>query len=142
MESVKIYLAGGMSNLTLEEQTKWRTRFQDAVEYGEYDCKKKPIFFDPTHNYSIFEQEHKSEREVFEYDLYNLKRSDLVVVNFNAPKSIGTAMELAIAKENDIPVIGLNKDNAELHPWILECCTRVCEDFKELVEYVVKFFLK
>lgn len=142
METCRIYLAGGMSNLTLEEQTKWRMRFQDAVKYGDYDCEKKAIFFDPTQNYSIFEQEHKSEREVFEYDLYNLKRSDLVVVNFNAPKSIGTAMELAIAKENNIPVIGLNKDNVELHPWILECCTRVCDDFREFVEYVVKFFLK
>ena len=142
METCRMYLAGGMTGLTQEEQTKWRTRFQDAIKFGNYDYEKKPIFFDPTQNYSIFEQEHKSEREVFEYDLYNLKRSDLVVVNFNAPKSIGTAMELAIAKENNIPVIGLNKDNTELHPWILECCTRVCGDFREFVEYVVKFFLK
>ena len=142
MEHVKIYLAGGMSNLTLAEQTQWRMRFKDAIRFGDYDIGKKPIFFDPTKNYSIFEQEHKSEREVFEYDLYNLKRSDLVVVNFNSTNSIGTAMELAIAKENNIPVIGLNKENADLHPWILECCTRICGDFRELVEYVAKFFLE
>ena len=141
MESCRIYLAGGMSNLTLEEQTKWRMRFKDAIKYNGYDYEKKPIFFDPTQNYSLFEQDHKSEREVFEYDLYNLRRSDLVVVNFNAPKSIGTAMELAIAKENKIPVIGLSRKNTELHPWILECCTRVCNDFREFVEHVVRFYL-
>ena len=141
METCRIYLAGGMTGLTQEEQAKWRQRFQDAIKHGEYDCKKKAIFFDPTQRYSLFEQEYKSEREVFEYDIYNLKKSDLLVVNFNAPKSIGTAMELAIAKENNIPVIGLNKEKEELHPWIQECCTRVCDNFKELVEYVVKFFL-
>ena len=142
MESVRIYLAGGMTGISLEEQTKWRKQVQDAIKYGEYDLNKTPIFFDPTTHYSLFEKEHKSEREVFEYDLYNLKHSDIVVVNFNAPESIGTAMELMLAKENHMPVIGLNKNDVELHPWVSECVTRVCDNMRELVEYVVEYFLK
>ena len=142
METCRMYLAGGMTGLTHVEQTEWRRRFQNAVKFGDYDCIKTAIFFDPTQHYSLFEQEHRSEREVFEYDLYNLKRSDLVIVNFNSPQSIGTAMELMVAKENRIPVIGLNKDGAEIHPWVLECCTRVCSDFRELVEHTVNFYLK
>lgn len=142
LENVRIYLAGGMTGLTLEEQTKWRNKFKDAIQYGEYDLIKTPIFFSPADHYSLFETEHKSEREVMEFDLYNLRRSDLVVVNFNSPKSIGTAMELMFAKENKIPVIGLNKDCIELHPWLVECCVRICSDFRELVSHVTNFYLK
>lgn len=142
MENVKIYLSGGMSGLSLEEQTNWRNRFCDAVKYSDYDLEKNPIFFDPTKRYSVFEEEHKSEREAFEYDLNALRKSDLVVVNFNAPNSLGTAMELILAKEYHIPVIGLNKEGITLHPWLIECCTRICDDFKEFVDHVVEFYLK
>ena len=141
MGTCRMYLSGGMTGLTLKEQTKWREQFYNAIKYGDYDYVKKPIFFDPTQRYSIFDKEYKSEREAFEYDLYNLRNSDLVVVNFNAPNSIGTAMELMLAKELKIPVIGLNKDKNDLHPWLLECCTRVCDNIRELVCHVVDFYL-
>ena len=141
MESVKIYLSGGMSNLSKEEQSKWRSRFKDAIKFGDYDLNKTPVFFDPTQYYSIFIPEHKSEREAMDFDLYNLRNSNLVVVYFNDPKSIGTAMELAIANERKIPVIGLAEHGAELHPWLSESCTRICESFAELVQHVVKYYL-
>lgn len=142
MDNIHIYLSGGMSGLSLEEQTKWRKKFYDAVKYGDFDYEKNPIIFDPTQHYSVFEQEHKSDREAFEYDLNALRKSDLVVVNFNMPNSLGIAMELILAKEHHIPVIGLNKNKVELHPWLLECTTRVCDDFRELVNHVVNFYLK
>lgn len=140
-ENLKIYISGGMTGLSLEEQTKWRKQFCDAIKYGDYEYTKKPIFFDPTQRYSVFVKEHKSEREAFEYDLYNLRNSDLVVVNFNSPNSLGTAMELILAKELKIPVIGLNKNVEDLHPWLIECCTRICDDMRECVSHVVDFYL-
>ena len=142
MECVKIYLSGGMTGLSLEDQTKWRNRFKNAIKYGEYDIIKDVIFFSPPDYYNFEEEHHKSEREVFEFDLNALRKSDLVVVNFNAPNSIGTAMELILAKELKIPVIGLNKDNLTLHPWLIECTTRMCTDLRELVEHVAEFYLK
>lgn len=142
MEKVKIYLAGGMTGLPYEEQVGWRNRFKDAVKFGEYDLEKTPIFFSPPDYYSPSLYNHVTEREVFEFELNVLRKSDLVVVNFNNPSSIGTAMELAIAKENKTPIIALNKDNIELHPWLEECCTRICYSFRELVEHVVQFYLK
>lgn len=140
-ENLKVYLSGGMTGISEEEQTKWRRQFSDAIKYGDYDYTKCPIFFDPTQKYSIFEKEHKCEREAFEYDLYNLRNSDLIVANFNSPNSLGTAMELMLAKELKIPVVGLNKDNKELHPWLIECCTRICDNMRELVAHVVEFYL-
>ena len=142
MEQLKIYLSGGMTGLSLEEQTKWRNQIQDAIKYGDFDLNKKPIFFDPTNYYLPTATEHKTEREAMEFDLNALRKSDLVIVNFNAPKSIGTAMELMLAKELHIPVIGLNKNGLDLHPWLVECTTRMCDDMRELVNHVVNYYLK
>ena len=51
-------------------------------------------------------------------------------------------MELMLAKELKIPIIGLNKEQKEIHPWLLECCTRMCDDMRELVSHIVDFYLK
>ena len=139
-EICRVYLSGGMSNLTLEEQTKWRDSITNEINYN-YDCAKKPVFFNPTSYYSIFKEYHNNEREAMEYDLYKLRNSDLVIVNFNAPRSIGTAMELMLAKEYRIPVIAFGINEQEIHPWLLECCTRVCDNIRDTITHVVDFYL-
>lgn len=141
MENVRVYLSGGMSSLNFEEQSKWRKQVINAIKYGEYDCKKNPIFFNPVDYYNFEDKRHRSEREIMEFDLNALRNSDLVIVNFNDVNSLGTCAELAIAYEMKIPVIGINKDNKELHPWLVEFTTRMCEDLREAVEYVIEFFL-
>lgn len=141
MDRLRIYMAGGMNGLSFEEQIKWRSNVRDAILYGGYDYEIKPLFFSPPEYYPINEPVHKSEREAMEFDLNALRKSDLVVVNFNAPNSIGTAMELMLARELRIPVVGLNKDGVELHPWIIECTTRICDDMYELVEHITSHYL-
>lgn len=143
MSEFKIYLSGGMSMLSFEKQTLWRRRVVNAIWCEEYEhgCKRAS-FFDPTMYYSLEEQEHRSEREVFEFDLNAVRKSDLIIVNFNQPNSIGTAMELMLAKELRIPVIGLNEDGVEIHPWLECCCTRICDNMNELINHIVEFYLK
>lgn len=142
MGNFKIYLSGAMSGISWEEQTKWRRQFQNAIKFGDYNYEKKVIFFDPTQFYNFEEKHQKSEREVMEFDLYNLRNSNLVIVNLgnNGDKSIGTSMELMLAKELRIPVIAFN-GNKKTHPWILETCSRTCDNIKEAVEYTVEFYL-
>ena len=141
MESVRIYLSGGMGSLSFEEQSKWRQQIINAVKYGDYDCSKKAHFFNPVSYYNFQEKRHKSEREVMEFDLYNLRNSDLVIVNFNKPSSIGTAMELMLAKELKIPIVGWNSSGETLHTWLEECVTRMCDNIREVVEHTVEFYL-
>lgn len=141
MESCRIYLSGGMGNLSFEEQSKWRKKIIDAIKFGDYHYEKKPIFFNPVDFYNFTEVRYKSEREVMEFDLNALRHSDLVIVNFNDPKSLGTACELAIANELRIPIIGINKDGKELYPWLKCFCNRMCDDVREAVEHVVDFYL-
>ena len=140
METIKIYLSGSMAGISLEEQSKWRQKVMDAINHG-YEHEKKVVFFNPVNYYNYKEQHHKSEKEIMEFDLYNLRNSDLVIVNFNNVWSIGTAMELMLAKEMHIPVIGWNPSGEELHPWLVECTTRLCDDLRETVEHVVNFYL-
>ena len=140
MEKVKIYLSGGMGNLNYEEYSEWRLQIIHAIKYNN-ECEKKPIFFNPVDYYNFEEKLQKSEREVFEFDLNALRHSDLIIVNFNDPKSIGTAMELVLAKEMHIPVIAYGVNGQNIHPWLLECCTRVCDDIREVVSHVVEFYL-
>lgn len=133
----KIYLAGGMSNVSYDEQMEWRENIQDELEQAHYDVE----VINPVCYYNFENDFYKSEREVFEFDTYHLRTSDVVIVNFNEPKSIGTAMELMLAKETRIPVIGINENNQRLHPWLLECVTRMCDNIYDAVEYVKVYFL-
>lgn len=142
MQDIQIYLSGGMSDLSYEEYTKWRNQIRNEILYGDNDKTKNPVFFNPPDYYDFEEISHKSEREIFEFDLNGLRKSDLVIVNFNDPKSLGTMAELILAKEYNIPVIGLNQDNKkQLHPWLEECVTRMCFSLREVADHVVKYYL-
>lgn len=140
MEAVKIYLAGAMAGLSFEEMSKWRNQIKNAIKFGDYECSKSAIFFDPTAFYNFEEKNYKEEREVRDFDLCNLRKSDLVIVNLDKQSSIGTAQELAIANEMKIPVIAFGVKET-LHPWLECCCNRVCNNIRELVEYVCEYYL-
>jgi nucleoside 2-deoxyribosyltransferase len=140
MESVKIYLSGGMGSLSLEEQSKWRKQIVNEITINRH-CEKKPIFFNPVDYYNFTEKRHKTEREIVDFDLNAVRNADLIIVNFNDPKSLGTCAELAVAYDRHIPIIGINKEGAELHPWLHTFTTRMCDSLREAVDYTVDFFL-
>lgn len=140
MEICRIYLSGGMASLSMEEQSKWRKQIINEIKINRH-CEKKPVFFNPVDYYNSEEKRHKTEKEIVEFDLNAIRNSDLIIVNFNDPKSLGTCAELAIAYDRHIPIIGINKSGAELHPWLTEFTTRMCDDVREAVEYVVDFYL-
>lgn len=140
MEEVKIYLSGAMSSLSFEGQYRWRKQVIDAIKFN-HSCKKTPLFFNPVDYYNFEEVRYRTEREVMEFDLNALRNSDLVIVNFNDPKSLGTCAELAIAHELKIPVIGISEDIHKLHPWLIEFVGRMCDNVREAVEYTVDFYL-
>ena len=65
----------------------------------------------------------------------------MVVVNFNVPNSIGTAYEVAVARENRIPIVGINITNAELHPWLVESCLKVFPSLELAAKYVEEYLI-
>ena len=68
--------------------------------------------------------------------------SDLmVIVNFNDMYSLGSMSELAIAYDRRIPIIGLDINKQELHPWQIEMCNRIFDDIDEMLDYVEDYYL-
>lgn len=120
------------------EASLWRNMIVRKI--GGYDSKVHCI--DPTLYYNFLDSStYDSEREIREFDLYKVRHSNLIIVNFNSPNSIGTAQELAVAAEYRIPIIGLNEDGYILHPWLTECCNKIFTDMDKLVEYVHDYYL-
>lgn len=145
MKDYKIYLCGGMGKFgkdNFEESNTWRRYCKDTLESFESD-RYKATCINPNDYFNFKEepQRYSSQREVMELDLNKLRNSDLVIVNFNDPSSLGSMAELAIAYDKRIPIVGLNASNEELHPWEECMCNRIFDDINELLDYVEDFYL-
>lgn len=141
METIKLYLSGGMSNLSYKDRTVWRNQIKNAIKYEDYDYDKKCIVFDPTIYFDVDDPTHQTEKEAMNFDLNALRKSDLVLVNFNDERSIGTAMELMLAYEMRIPVIGICTEEKVLHPWLSLCVDKMCRSTREAVDYIINYYL-
>ena len=140
MREFTIYLAGAMSGITFEEANIWRRSFTKSMKYIYSDIKVNCI--NPNDYYNFKEIIYDSEREVMEFDLYKVRHSDLIVVNFEHPVSLGTMAELTIAYEHKILVIGLNINHEKLHPWQVEMCNKIFDNENELTHYICDYYLK
>ena len=144
MRTIRIYLAGGMGKFgkdNFEESNKWRIYCKDILEKFEGNYRAEVINPNSYFNFLDKPPRYSSEREVMEFDINKVRNSDLIICNFNDPKSLGTMAEIAIAYERRIPVIGLNEDFDELHPWQIEMCTRIFNNIDEMLDYVEDFYL-
>lgn len=125
-----------------DEGNKWRLHCKRYLEDVECDydiiaCNPNDYF-----NFTDYPPKYESQREVMNLDLYKLRHSDLVIVNFNDKRSLGTMAEIAIAHDRGIPVIGINVSGHELHPWQVEMCERIFTNINEMLYYVEEFYLK
>lgn len=145
MRDYRIYLSGGMmkfGNDNFDEGNKWREYCRQALENCECDYKVK--CFNPNFYFSFKSDapEYSSETEVMRFDLYNLRKADLIIVNYNDKKSLGTTSEVAIAYDRGIPIIALNEDNGELHPWMKCMPERIFDNIDKMLDYIEDFYLR
>lgn len=132
----KIYLAGAMSNLSMQEQNEWRVKIKKELESCVVKCIN-PVDYYNSFNSALYD----SDLEVMNFDLHKVKTSDLVILNFKNMYSLGTMAELAIAYDRGIPVIGLNESNQQLHPW-QDCMTsKVFNNMEDMIAYIEKYYL-
>lgn len=139
----RIYLAGGMTGLSMEDQTAWRRSVK--TEIGQYVKEGQVEFFDPT-EYDMsdeFEKEDISaELLSMKFDIRNLAESNLVICNISTnPYSVGTNIELGICHNTQIPVITYNPDNKPIHPWQLAISDFVVTDLEKLTETIINYYL-
>ena len=140
-----LYLSGGMSGLTVEESNGWRIKVkQDLFAFVLNGTLK---IFNPMDSY-IHNEYHMNEKEAMQYDLNILRKSSYILVYFNDIKSLGTAMEIAIAHELKIPIIGVfdNKENYNaldtLHPWVYNMCDVVLDSLDDAIRYIKNNYLQ
>ena len=125
-----IYLAGAMeAYYGTDKAEKWRKYIKQY--FKDYSDNFKVI--SPTDYYLYGKNYHKSDKEVFRFDLHKVKTSDLVLVNLNdIRKSIGSCIEVYEAYKSDIPVVGFLYNRLPLdemikliHPWVYCCVDRI-----------------
>ena len=144
LKEFTIYLAGGMGKFGKDEFNKaneWRNYCKSILENFEGNYEVKVINPNDYFNFVDEPPAYRTQREIMEFDLNKVRHSDLIIVNFNDMYSLGTMAELAIAYERRIPVVGLNENNDELHPWQIEFCNRIFNDIDEMLDYVEDFYL-
>jgi len=123
METTKVYLSGGFHSM-------WRDKVKEALEGFK--------FFDPGDNRDLnFEL-----NEVGVWNKHHLKKSDIVLVNFEAtnPVGLGLACEMAYAFALGKTVIFVKEVNHSLKPRYLDFmdnfATIVLEDLDEAIEFI------
>ena len=144
MKYFQIYLAGGMCKFgkdNFDIGNNWRIGCKEILENHECDYKVKGINPNDFFNFKEEPRRYETECEIMEFDLNKVRNSDLIIVNFNDKYSLGTMAELAIAYEKRIPVLGLDVDKQDLHPWQIEMCNRIFYDIFELLDYIKEFYL-
>lgn len=138
MSKPTIYLAGKMSGLDFDTMNNWRQRARFLLNLKS----DKPLNIINPVDYYNFEMDRSTytDKEVKNFDLWAVKRSDLILVELDNPDSIGTAIEIHMAHDEwRIPVIGFG--NGDIHPWMKLCLTKHCETLEEAVEHIVDFYL-
>lgn len=130
-KNITIYLAGAMEAYGGTNKARvWRN---EAKEFFEKYCENVTIV-DPVAYYSYGYNYHKTDNEIFRFDLHKVKTSDILLVNLDdIRKSVGTCMEIYEAFRSDIPVIGFVTGKylatheliQQIHPWVYCCVNRV-----------------
>lgn len=131
-----------MKNLSLADQLNYRQYIEDSILESMDICKDKVYIFNPVKYFNYYEELHSSEKQILRFEINALKKSDLVIVNFNDVYSLGTMSEIAIAYDHQIPIIGYNKDNGnELHAWQTEMADVIFDNIELLIDYVKNYYL-
>ena len=140
MREFTIYLAGGMSGIPFEEYSTRRNYISCGLKNNKQENTHLEII-DPSKYYNYDTKLHETEKEILRWELNKVRNSNLIVVDLTVEKSIGTIVELAIAYENKIPIIGVNADKKNIHPWLEEICDRTFENMDDGIDYIVGYYL-
>ena len=137
----KIYLSGTITGADYAYANEWRGKIKDTIEEG---TKYRWKCFNPMEhfNYDIVPEYGFTEREVMNYELNMLKKSDLVICRWDANKSIGTACELATAYNLGIPIIVFVEDpELKIHPWIESMAEHIFTEWNYMMHYLAEHYL-
>ena len=127
MPNIKVYMAGPIAGCTDEECKDWRNAikevFPNAIDPMVRDYREA------TGHYF---------REVVDLDKRDMRKSDVVLVNYVKP-SVGTSMEVLYAWTIGKPIVVVRAIGTKLSPWLIYHSTTIVDSFSEAIEKI-KFF--
>lgn len=146
MKEYKIYTCGKMNGITFSQQMQWRQIIEAFIK-DHYDGNDRVTFIHPPLYFNYDHMQHKSEREILDWEMKQLHDCDVVIVDLNQIDStIGSHMELGAVQginrfgDRYIYVIGVgNTEN--LHPWIKETCMRIEDNYSDAAKYIAEYLL-
>jgi nucleoside 2-deoxyribosyltransferase len=133
MSAKRIYLCGPIMDCTATETKDWRTRAKERLA-GRF------ILLDPMRR-SFRDHEIDSANEIVEFDLQDIRDSDLLLVNYSKA-SVGTAMEVFYASHDlgRFVIAFAPFSFKDCSPWMVRYCTRITPTLDAALDYVEKHF--
>ena len=142
--TTKIYTAGKMSGITFEDQMKWRKEFEHCLREH---TDKQLSFLHPPLYYNYESINHKTEAEIKEWELNQLRDCNIVIVNLrDVNTTVGTHFELGFINavnmfgNKHIYVIGIG-DETNIHPWIELSMFRQEPNIESACDYITEYLL-
>jgi nucleoside 2-deoxyribosyltransferase len=140
VEEYKIYTIGKMSGITTTRALKWRKQVEQSLMIRS----GKPLNFIHPPEFFNFDMDKDSyeEDEIFNFEMRQLKDTDICIVNLNFYNSTGSNIEMHQAHINDIPIIALwDKDTYHQHPWVEIMVDKSFNTIDELTDYINYYYL-
>ena len=139
--STKIYLAGACKKIP-DEGAAWREQATVILNQAAEWKDSKVIVVNPLDYFTYAENKQKSHKQVKNFYLNQIRKSDVVLVNLSQTNSSpGTAQEVQFAVDNDIPVIGFG--TSEVYPWISDVdCDVTFENITEAINYIRDYYME
>ena len=142
----RIYTCGKMSGKAFEYIVAWRGKLEHEVSLRT-DGRNRVVWVHPPCYYNYEEQNHKSEREIFLWELNHVRTCNIFVVNLeDVETSVGSLMELGAAVGANlcganISIIGIGDEKKIKYPWIKEACLRIEDNIKDAAEFIAGYLL-
>ena len=130
----KIYLCGPIMDESAGEARAWRRVAHQALDPDF-------IVLDPMRR-NFKDREVDSANEIVEFDLQDVRSSDIVLVNYSKA-SIGTAMEVFYAS-HDLGkfVVAFSPFSfKDCSPWMVRFCTKILPDLEMACSYIKDHFI-
>jgi len=123
----KVYLSGPIMYVSPEESYEWRKVAEEKLEGFKVLNPLRRNFRDG---------ELLSVNEIVEFDLADIRETDIVLVNYSKP-SIGTAMEVFYANQLGKFIVAFTQlPRNDLNAWMVRHCTRIVSSLDEAINYI------
>lgn len=142
-----VFLSGPITGLSYAESTEWRKYVQDNLPDNVIafsPLRNKPHLKEESSLLDHYDHVLSTSKSITKMDYFDVKRSDLILVNLLNTKrvSIGTVMEIAWAYEMGKPIIvAMEKDNIHQHSMIRECSDFILPTLEEALDIVLHILM-